>query len=170
VEYPAIKHGVYEFHYWPLNAQFTSDSRWGGVVEGAGSQVVCRYFVRIQHFQRHCRKCPSTQTPLVSWDPSAFIVLVDNSNDLPILYHFRKGPRQSTDVGCLGLLARLLLLLVFRAMSKSGTAHRECYLSVMRRLVSWFLHYDSATAHISLVLRDHFPKNSTLSSETTASA
>jgi len=78
--------------------------------------------------QRHCRKCPSNQTPPVSWDPSAFIVLVDAANDLSILYHFRKGPRPCAApfllAGCAVSieLSRLLLWLVVSAMSKSGIA------------------------------------------------
>jgi len=33
------------------------------------------------------------QTSLDSWDPAAFIVLVDDSNDLQILYDFHKRSR-----------------------------------------------------------------------------
>jgi len=46
-------------------------------------------------------------TPLVPWDPSAFIALVDDANDLLILYYFSKGSRPCA-VGYLGLLARWL--------------------------------------------------------------
>jgi len=51
---------------------------------------------------------PSNQSPLVYSYPTSFIALVDDANDLPILYHFRKGPRPCAAVGCLGLLARWL--------------------------------------------------------------
>jgi len=69
---------------------------------------------------------------LVPWDSTAFIALVDDANDLPILYYFRKGSRPYAAVGCLGLLARccaasidlsrLLLLLVVIAMSTTAFA------------------------------------------------
>jgi len=45
---------------------------------------------------------------LVPWDPSAFIALVDDANDFPILYYFSKGSRPRAAVGYLGLLARWL--------------------------------------------------------------
>jgi len=41
-------------------------------------------------------------------DPTAFIALVDDANDLPVLYYFRKGSRPCAAVGCLALLARWL--------------------------------------------------------------
>jgi len=45
---------------------------------------------------------------MVPWDPSAFIALVDDSNDLPNLYYFSKGSRPCAAVGYSGLLARWL--------------------------------------------------------------
>jgi len=45
---------------------------------------------------------------LVPWDPSALIALVDDSNDLPILYYFSKESRPYTAVGYSGLHARRL--------------------------------------------------------------
>jgi len=45
---------------------------------------------------------------LVPRDPSAFIALVDDANDLPILYYLRKGYRPCAAVGYLGRLARWL--------------------------------------------------------------
>jgi len=88
-----------------------------------------RAWVFVQHFQGHWRKGPSNQTPLVSWDPTAFIALVDDTNDLPILFHFRKVSRPCAAVGYLSLLARWLSWL-HRPLSLVAVARSHCDVEV----------------------------------------